>query len=116
MIRKSMTESGKRAASAKIEIAEMAGEANARAATMIATLKQSLNAEAERLITEIRQSVAELHVGSTVAEKGAEGQEGEITADIEGRSQAEFSSAEQEAQNGLMSAEEGSEFPRQPLL
>lgn len=70
MIRKSMTESGKRAASAKVEIAEMAGEANARAATMITTLKQSLNAEAERLITEIRQSAAELHVGSTVAEKG----------------------------------------------
>jgi len=43
-------------------------------------------------------------------------QEDGIIADVEEPSQAGFSSAELEALLGLMSAEEGSGFPLQPLL
>ncbi len=53
-----MIKTEKQVASAKTEIAKMAGEAAARANSMINELTLSLKAEAERSLSEFRQSVS----------------------------------------------------------
>jgi hypothetical protein len=75
MSKNTIIEADKEAEIARTEIARMAEEAAARAASLITELTQSLKAEAERSLSEFRQGVAESHGSTSVEEESTGGQE-----------------------------------------